>query len=619
MPNINNIVAKDSAKYGVLNNKNNIAYYEVAIHTWLGLFEFYTNEVVSAEISNQLEFEGLIDVVKRFSQASEDIIFGSCSDSFVLWVCSNVQVDTVDRDRIVHQLLRYLKRFTPQTNAKPPIQSLLNYNNKAKMINRRGLSHHVIEKLRDVVAFIYEGRDISKWGGTARGAVPPLPNGAIFELSGKDVTPAAKQAVLDKEELALTQLKIPTLPSFGWDIHHGLGICSDPEVTMTYRHSHRYDESLGKITPVYDKFGEFVRIPCRYSSVPKKLGTRRNIAIAPIAVTTYAWHLQEFMYDALAHVGSDLHDQRPNMELARQGSIDGSVATIDMTAASDSVSWRLVHDVFPRPLFEALDKLRCTDLVYNKKNYLLHLFSTMGDRRTFGVESTIFLATGILACQLGHLYSEGEWLQPDEVLGRYQVRSYGDDLIVPDQFAETAMDILSILGFVPNLSKTCTGNTGYRESCGAEYLFGYDIASKYFPRREAPKKSVEWFEFLIDLQHKFFDIPAVNLVLVSKIREIYPDVTESYPNSIYSDIWSRWPRLVTKGDRTVHTFVQVHYPFNGDFPDEACRLAYYEALVREPQYADPICQIAGCTQPLRGIATYAAQAQRQIQNRSYCD
>lgn len=106
------------------------------------------------------------------------------------------------------------------------------------------------------------------------------------------------------------------------------------------------------------------------------------------------------MYTRVAHTWlSDFirfRDQSQNQEMCLRGSKDGSLATIDLSAASDRVSCLCVGNVFRgnEALLRALRSTRTqkVELLKNGPIRSLNMYSTMGNATTFPVESLIFLA-----------------------------------------------------------------------------------------------------------------------------------------------------------------------------------------------------------------------------------
>lgn len=175
-----------------------------------------------------------------------------------------------------------------------------------------------------------------------------------------------------------------------------------------------------------------------------------------------------FIRNRLRSVGIDLNDQTRNQELARIGSIDGSLATLDLSSASDSVSDRLVWTLLPPKLYSYLDMIRSHyTLLDNGSLHRWNLFSTMGNGFTFELESLIFWA--LAKSVVSHMGLTGD------------VSIYGDDIIVPVEAATPLMCLLVQVGFKVNTEKSFyTGN--FRESCGAFYYKGIDVKPFYIKK-----------------------------------------------------------------------------------------------------------------------------------------
>lgn len=218
-------------------------------------------------------------------------------------------------------------------------------------------------------------------------------------------------------------------------------------------------------------------LPVRVVAVPKTAAKARIIAIEPT-------HMQ-YMQQALLRLfkrefsGSspfiDLNDQGKNQELARIGSLDGSVSTIDLSDASDRVTLQLVRSVFARfPwLLEALEATR-TQRARLPGGKIIHLkkFASMGSATCFPVESIVFATIALLSVEYyaeqtgagNHLVKR--WLQKTQV--------FGDDIVIPTAVVPTCLIFLEAFGLKVNAHKSFwTGE--FRESCGKEYFRGNDV------------------------------------------------------------------------------------------------------------------------------------------------
>lgn len=168
--------------------------------------------------------------------------------------------------------------------------------------------------------------------------------------------------------------------------------------------------------------------------------------------------------DRLTKVGIDLNDQSVNRRLAREGSITGKLATVDLSAASDSITCKLVQLLLPTDWYDALSSVRSEFGRIDGDDHRWELFSTMGNGFTFELESLIFYAL-VLATKY-HFGIKGT------------VSIYGDDIICPVETVEPLISVFSFCGFVVNSEKSFfTGD--YRESCGGHYVRGIDVTPIY--------------------------------------------------------------------------------------------------------------------------------------------
>jgi len=145
----------------------------------------------------------------------------------------------------------------------------------------------------------------------------------------------------------------------------------------------------------------------RITTVPKNAKTERIIAIEP-SMNGYVQHgIGRLIRLRLKRVGVDLDDQRLNQTLARQGSIDGSLATIDLSAASDSVSLELVERLLPPDWVDAIKLSRSPEGVLpDGTRNVYQKVSSMGCGYTFELESLIFWALqNLLELYISHVRS----------------------------------------------------------------------------------------------------------------------------------------------------------------------------------------------------------------------
>lgn len=290
--------------------------------------------------------------------------------------------------------------------------------------------------------------------------------------------------------------------------------------------------------------------PVRVVAVPKTLKTPRIIAIEPTCMqyvqqgllakfveyleseeilTTRGIRVRNHGY---GYVGFE--DQTPNQDLARIGSLTGSLATLDLSEASDRVSnqqVRVMLENFPS-LAEGVDSCRSRKADVNGKVIRLAKFASMGSALTFPIEAMVFATIVMMAVgqELNRPVSE-------ELLEEFrgQVRVYGDDIIVPSAFAVPVSRLLETFGFRVNSGKSFwTGM--FRESCGKEYFRGHDVSIARV-RRELPTELAHVEEIIsaVSLRNQLYMLGLWSCArwldnrLLRVLRGHFPLVEETSP------------------------------------------------------------------------------------------
>jgi len=198
-------------------------------------------------------------------------------------------------------------------------------------------------------------------------------------------------------------------------------------------------------------------VPGRLSFVPKSAKTDRGIVVEPLLNSFVQLGIGDYIATRLKRVGVDLSDQSLNQRLAREGSLTGALATLDLSSASDTISTELVYHLLPIDWSTFLDRCRTRSIEYGDAVHHLEKFSSMGNGFTFALESLIFWA-------LARAVSG-----PDAV-----VAVYGDDIIVPVESFQRLITVLRCVGFTPNVEKSFALGP-FRESCGKDYYSGIDV------------------------------------------------------------------------------------------------------------------------------------------------
>ncbi len=256
------------------------------------------------------------------------------------------------------------------------------------------------------------------------------------------------------------------------------------------------------LSPSYSLFDEIedtvnvadpsAEIPVRVISVPKSLKTPRIIAIEP---TPMQFVQQGILESIVRHLGKrdrsnrpstlskmiGFEDQTPNQRLALEGSLTGSLATLDLSEASDRVSSQHVRHLLNRHphLHKGVDACRSRKADVPGHGVIrLAKFASMGSALCFPMEAFVFLTVVFLGIEAKQGYTLTR-KQINQLSDR--VRVYGDDIIVPTDFAEPVAQSLHSFGFVVNETKSFwTGR--FRESCGKEYYAGQDVSPIKFRR-----------------------------------------------------------------------------------------------------------------------------------------
>jgi hypothetical protein len=281
-------------------------------------------------------------------------------------------------------------------------------------------------------------------------------------------------------------------------------------------------------------------IPVKVVSVPKSLKTPRIIGMEPTAMQ-YAQ--QGLLPEFLEGLGSariprsvlGFDDQTPNQRLAREGSISGELATLDLSEASDRVSNQLVRSMMRNHphLLGAVDACRSRKADVRGHGVIrLAKFASMGSALTFPIEAMVFLTLVLLGVER-ELNTHLDPKSAFRIL-RGQTRIYGDDIIVPVKYVRTVVDVLHTFGCVVNVGKSYW-NGKFRESCGKEYYDGFDVSivkvRRMFPTRRQDASGVI---SLVSLRNQLFEAGYYETCVwldreVRKVISHYPRVLPSSP------------------------------------------------------------------------------------------
>lgn len=376
--------------------------------------------------------------------------------------------------RCLHQAFGFLSRLTLDgVSADPDIRSWIENNDR---IGNFAIDFTIVEGCRPIVTDWLSGMTIPSVGKHGSGTVADWESGRRITLADKINDPTGK-------------------------MYHGYS----PKLVDALRTAGIEDPTT-YLAPDYhvSYFHELDHAVSRLIAVPKNALKRR--IIAPEALTQQYFQ-QQIMLGLYRHISARLpfipiRDQGQNRELARQGSISGYYATVDLSAASDSVSTRLVAGMFRDtsiyPLMEACrSRYTIVEADGTKDIVPMNMFATMGSAICFPLECIVFAAICEYTARLvGHTL-------------RYSV--YGDDIIFPSKHVELLISNLRACGFVVNDDKSFTSDRAllFRESCGGEYLRGYDVTPLRISRRLRPlenkRKQPAIFAAYIDMANACLD------------------------------------------------------------------------------------------------------------------
>jgi hypothetical protein len=205
-------------------------------------------------------------------------------------------------------------------------------------------------------------------------------------------------------------------------------------------------------------------IPAKLSFVPKNAKTYRSICSEPGLNVIVQAGYGAWMAKRLAAFGVDIRDQTVNQRRAKEGSLTGALATLDLSSASDTISREIVYELLPLDWAVALNRARSSKVLLPTGQVLRQeKFSSMGNGFTFPLETLIFWGLASACCSK----------EKDATV-------YGDDIIVPSNVYPLLVEVLVAVGFEVNLKKSYA--TGlFRESCGKDYVLGTDVRP-YYPR-----------------------------------------------------------------------------------------------------------------------------------------
>lgn len=204
--------------------------------------------------------------------------------------------------------------------------------------------------------------------------------------------------------------------------------------------------------------------PAKFNYVPKDWKYIRLIAQSNSISIMVQKTFGDTIRRALLKVGVDLNDQKVNQEWAEIGSLTGLVATVDLSAASDSISLRMI-DFLPQRWQDYCLASRDTHVSCGTSSHKLAMLAGMGNGYIFELESLLF-------------YAMTRAVVEECKLDTSMISVYGDDIICPVGAVPLLEEFFLSLGFLLNSDKSFSSGP-FRESCGKHFFKGVDVTPWY--------------------------------------------------------------------------------------------------------------------------------------------
>lgn len=251
-----------------------------------------------------------------------------------------------------------------------------------------------------------------------------------------------------------------------------------------YQFTH-WPKKLNNVFP-YDLYGKMpngpeVKLslhetPARLIDVPKTAKGPRLIAAEPTEHMYTQQVTRSFLEERVrdTFLGSFINFKRQDLsgEMALASSRDQSLATVDLSSASDRLTCKTVERMFRNnhSLLRTLHASRTRWISIPQKGTFISLkkFASQGTAVTFPIQTIVFLV-----CALSVSLNGSPTEQNIRKL-RGRVRVFGDDIIIPkDRYADL-VDLLTTLQLKVNINKSFVDGN-FRESCGVDAFKGYDV------------------------------------------------------------------------------------------------------------------------------------------------
>lgn len=335
----------------------------------------------------------------------------------------SVPTDCLEQTKINRQVVAFVKKFDFKVDTtSATYEAFAKSENHCKIVNGTIFKGAIFDKLKEDISLI----------------LGPLNNNAFDKISKlAKHGPGSTGSKISDTQGGVKDFLIDKSCSSGASLY--LYLCAENSLLSTEGNLCKQNHNL-------------------LATVPKTFYTGRNIAVEPTINMYLQRGVGDYISNRLKSVGIDLRDQSRN-KIAAQKALFCGYSTLDLQAASDTISLNCVRTLLPDDWYDLLYSLRSHSYLAKDGNlYPYEKFSSQGNGYTFALESLIFTAV----CR-AHTDT-------------YFV--YGDDIIIPDYAAPSVINTLNELGFELNSEKSFLTGPFY-ESCGGDYFCGVDITPIY--------------------------------------------------------------------------------------------------------------------------------------------
>lgn len=289
--------------------------------------------------------------------------------------------------------------------------------------------------------------------------------------------------------------------------NHGPGAVADLKRGMDKHSFPTWSQQLERVFPrdlhasanlrVYDYDGWLLQgnpgtlrtVPAKLIPVNKTQEKPRLIASEPTANQFMQGAIRKWIRSQIdsspLSMSIDIRDQRFSQREALRASLDNSIATVDLSSASDRLTCWTVERIFraaPK-LLEMLASTRSYFIVdpKTKTHAMLRKYAPQGNATVFPVQCIVYtlLATAAVIWSTPRMRVHTERAFRTSVKEALKlVRVYGDDIIVPSDALPALSSLLELSQLKVNGGKShYSGN--FAESCGMDAFRGTDVTPVY--------------------------------------------------------------------------------------------------------------------------------------------